>query len=72
MNMKTVKLKIKGIHCASCGKVITMDLEEVDGVGKVEIDEATKLAEIEFDETKVKVEKILETVKNSGYEPAVA
>ena len=66
--MKTIKVKISGMHCASCGKVITMDLEEVDGVEKVEIDEATKLAEISYDENKTNEEKILETIKNSGYE----
>ena len=66
--MKTIKVKISGMHCASCAKVITMDLEDLNGVEKVEIDEATKLAEISYDENKTNEEKILETIKNSGYE----
>lgn len=68
MNMKTLKIKINGMHCASCAKVIAMDLEEVDGVEKVEIDEVTKLGEISFDENKTSEEKIIESIKNSGYE----
>lgn len=66
--MKTIKVKISGMHCASCGKVIKMDLEEVDGVEKTEIDEATKVGEINFDENKTNAEEILESIKNSGYE----
>lgn len=69
--MKVIKVKISGMHCASCAKVVTMDLEEVDGVEKVEIDEVTKLGEISFDENKTNEEEILTTIKNSGYEPAV-
>ena len=70
--MKKMTIKISGMHCASCAKVIAMDLEEMDGIEKVEIDEETKLGEISFDENKTGEEEILKTIKNSGYEPAVA
>ncbi len=63
----TLKLKIDGMHCSSCAKVISMGLEELNGVGKIQIDEKSKLAQIEFDESKTSREEILETIKDSGY-----
>lgn len=45
-----------------------MDLEEVDGVEKVEIDQTSKLAEITYDENKTSQEEILQSIKNSGYQ----
>ncbi len=67
----TLKLKIDGMHCSSCAKVISLGLEELTGVGKIVIDEKSKLAEIEFDENKISQDKILETIRNSGYTPNI-
>ncbi|MCL4383007.1 MAG: heavy-metal-associated domain-containing protein [Patescibacteria group bacterium] len=67
--MKTIKLQIEGMHCDACGKVISMDLEALDGVKRVQIDQKAKLAEISFDEEKTSEEEILQTIKNSGYTP---
>lgn len=67
--MKTIKLQIEGMHCDACGKVISMDLEALDGVKRVQIDQKAKLAEVSFDEEKTSAEEILQTIKNSGYTP---
>ncbi len=67
--MKTIQLQIEGMHCDACGKVISMDLEALDGVGEIQIDQKTKLAKIDFDEKKTNEEEILQTIKNSGYTP---
>lgn len=67
--MKTIKLQIEGMHCDSCGKVITMDLEALAGIEKVQIDQKAKLAEVVFDENKTNEEEILKTIKDSGYTP---
>lgn len=67
--MKTIKLQIEGMHCDSCGKMISMNLEALEGIAEVKIDQKTKLAEISFDENKVSEEEILKTIRNSGYTP---
>jgi len=63
--MKKVKLKIEGMHCTSCAKLIKDKLESI-GV-KAKIDYKTGNAEIEFDESKTNIEKIKGTILESGY-----
>lgn len=66
--MKTLKLKINGMHCGSCAKIIALDLEQVTGVKKVEVDQKTNSATVVIDEGIIGDQMILETIKNSGYE----
>lgn len=69
--MVALKLKIDGMHCGSCSKVISMNLGELDGIGKIDINDQSKIAQIEFDENKTSQDMIIETIKNSGYKPTV-
>ena len=66
--MKTLNLKISGMHCDSCAKVIVMDLQALGGVGKVEVNADSGLAQVDFDEKITDQQAILETIRNSGYE----
>lgn len=61
------KLKIEGMHCNSCAMVIDMDLEDLEGVVKVRTSYAKQETEVEFDEDKVNLPLLLETIKKSGY-----
>lgn len=61
------KLKIEGMHCSSCAMNIDFDLEDVDGIKSAKTSYAKQVSEVEFDDEKVKVDKILETIKNTGY-----
>lgn len=65
--MMKKKFKIEGMHCSSCALTIDMDLEDLDGVTKVQTSYARAECEVEFDPEKVKDELILETIKRSGY-----
>ena len=62
------KLKIEGMHCTSCAMNIDFDLEDLEGVNSVKTSYAKQECEIEFDEDKVTDEKIVETIKKSGYQ----
>ena len=62
--MKKIKLKIKGMHCASCVKVIEMELE--DKVEKMSIKEDGESV-IEFDENEITESQIKDAIKNLGY-----
>jgi copper chaperone CopZ len=53
------KLKIDGMHCSSCAMSIDFDLEDLDGVKTAKTNYAKQESEVEFDEEKVKVEKIV-------------
>ncbi len=61
------KLKIEGMHCSSCAMNIDFDLEDVDGIKSAKTSYAKQESEVEFEDEKVKVDKILETIKNTGY-----
>ena len=61
------KLKIEGMHCTSCAMTIDMDLEDLDGIKKAQTSYAKQECEVELDEEKVKIEKVLVTIKKSGY-----
>lgn len=61
------KFKITDMHCSSCALTIDMDLEDLDGVRGVKTSYAKGESEIEFDPQKVSEQKILETIKKSGY-----
>lgn len=65
--MTKKKLKIAGMHCASCAMNIDLDLEDLDGIKSVKTSYARQECEIEFDEEKVKTKVILETIQKTGY-----
>lgn len=64
--MKKLKLKIEGMHCVSCAMTIDFDLEDL-GVKSAKTSYAKQEAEVEFDEEKIKSEKIIEQIKKAGY-----
>ncbi len=66
--MKKVKLKIEGMHCASCAMTIDFDLEDVEGIKSSKTSYAKQACEVAFDEEKLKSEIIIETIKKAGYQ----
>ena len=62
------KLKIEGMHCTSCAMNIDFDLEDLEGVKKCQTSYAKQESEVEFDEEKIKLQRILEQVKKTGYQ----
>ena len=61
------KFKITGMHCSSCAMTIDMDLEEIEGIKSAKTSYARQESEVEFDPVKVPDDKILESIKKSGY-----
>ena len=66
--MKTIKLKIDGMHCTACSMNIDFDLEDLDGVKKALTNYAKQESTVEFDESKVSVQDILNAVAKTGYQ----
>lgn len=62
------KFKISGMHCSSCCLNIDGDLEDLlKGVKSSNTNYAKSETEVEFDEEKVSVEKIIKSIENTGY-----
>ena len=63
--MKTVK--IKGMSCQHCVKMVKKTLEEIDGIASVTVD--LEAGEATFEETRpVDGDLIREKIKKAGYE----
>ena len=63
---KKIKLKIDGMHCASCAMNIDGELEDV-GVKNVCTSYAKAEAEVEYDEQKIQLEDITRSIEDLGY-----
>ncbi|AEM21551.1 MULTISPECIES: heavy-metal-associated domain-containing protein [Brachyspira] len=69
--MKNVTIKIKGMGCQNCVKAVTEELSALDGVSKVNVSLENACAEVEYDESKVSTDKMLDTIKELEYEPSL-
>ncbi|MBI5152886.1 MAG: heavy metal translocating P-type ATPase, partial [Parcubacteria group bacterium] len=64
--LKKVKLKVHGMHCASCEVLIERRWKEIGGVCKVHVNHATGRAELYcFEEPDISV--LEEAIKKDGY-----
>lgn len=67
MATKKIELNIEGMHCGSCALGIQMLLENTDGVINSSADYEAKSGKVEYDEEKVNLDKIIETIHELGY-----
>ena len=59
-------LKIPAMHCSSCADTVTKLVKKL-GVSEVNIDVDSKLVDLTYDETKVNLEQIRESLDESGF-----
>jgi copper chaperone CopZ len=64
--MKT-KLNVKGMHCASCEILIKDSLMEIKGMNSAEVSAPNGEVLVDFDKTKVSIDKIKYIIKKEGY-----
>lgn len=57
---------IQGIHCRACVMLLTMHIEELEGIQDVTIDEKTGITTINFDEKQINQEDITKVIVNTG------
>jgi copper chaperone len=62
-----IQLKTEGMHCGSCEILVKDALEELDGINKAEVSHESGIVKVDFDDSKVPKEKIIETIKGEGY-----
>jgi len=63
-----VMINVPTVQCDNCVKTITTALNKVDGVESVHIDLEKKIAHINYDAKKVKVEDIRKAIAAAGYD----
>lgn len=68
--MKVLKIKIYGMHCSSCEKIIHMELEGFPGVLESEVDYKTGIGTIKAEDSVVE-EDVLKVIVNTGYKAEI-
>lgn len=62
------KLKIVGMHCATCATTIEKKLKPIKGVFRASVNLAAEEAEIEYDPSQVGLKEIVSAVRSVGYD----
>jgi heavy metal translocating P-type ATPase len=65
--MKTVKLQVDGMSCASCAKAVEKALAAVPGVEKASVNFVSKTAAVDVKTAAVAEQVLIDAVKRSGY-----
>lgn len=67
--MATTKtFKTTGMHCPSCSMLITMNLEDLDGVTSVDCNHATGDTRVTFEEGVIDASKVRQAIVEAGYQ----
>lgn len=66
--METITLTVKGMSCNHCVKAIEGSVGQLSGVEKVTVDLPSSKVEVSFDNTKVSINEIKETIDDQGYD----
>ncbi len=66
-NMQKTTLKILGMKCQSCAKIIKFGLEEEKGVASANVDFGSEKVFLEFDPTETSLPEIENKIKDLGY-----
>jgi copper chaperone CopZ len=65
--MTTTKFQIRGMHCTGCAMTIEGALEDLPGVKTAKANYAKQIAEVEYDQTKVTEQQMIEAIQKAGY-----
>jgi heavy metal translocating P-type ATPase len=65
--MKTLKLQVDGMSCASCAKAVEKALGAVPGVEKASVNFVSKTASIDLNDAALGEQLLIDAVKRSGY-----
>ena len=66
--MKTESLNIIGMTCAACAKASERAVKKLDGVIEANVNFATEKMVVQYDESKIDIDKIKEAIRKAGYE----
>lgn len=69
--MKNVILKINGMSCGHCVKRVENALKDLEGVKNANVSLEKSSAEVDYDESKVSPDKMIEAIKEIEYEASL-
>lgn len=66
--MTKTKIKVAGMHCASCAVSVDDALEELDGVKRASTSYARGRTKLDYDETQVDLATVRSVIAELGYQ----
>lgn len=66
--MENVTLNVKGMSCGHCVKAVEGSVGALDGVQEVKVNLEAGKVDIAFDNSKVTLDQIKETIDDQGYD----
>lgn len=66
--MVNVTINATGMHCPSCEMLVVDSLEEIDGVMGAAASHTAGTVSVNFDDSKVSIERIKAVIRSEGYE----
>ncbi|BDG35738.1 copper chaperone CopZ [Parageobacillus sp. VR-IP] len=64
----TTTLQVQGMTCNHCKMAVTNALQELEGVNRVEVHLEKGTVDVDYDETKVSLDKLKEAIEEQGYD----
>jgi copper chaperone len=64
----TTTLQVQGMTCNHCKMAVTNALQELEGVNRVEVHLEKGTVDVDFDETKVTLDKLKQAIEEQGYD----
>lgn len=65
--MKTLTVRIDGMHCDGCARIIETVLSRLDGVETVSVSYAEATARVLYDPAQLSESRVHAAVENAGY-----
>jgi copper chaperone CopZ len=69
--MTSTRIKVDGMSCGGCSSKVGRLLTELPGVIQAEVDLASGLAQVEFDDGKLGQDALLKVIRDAGFEARV-
>ena len=63
-----ITLQVQGMSCGHCVNAVESNVGKLDGVELVKVNLETGKVDVSYDEGKVTVDKIKETIDDQGYD----
>ncbi len=65
--MKHIKIEVQGMTCAACSATVEKVVGKLDGVEKTSVNLAQESLSVDYDEGKISLREIADTVNKAGY-----
>lgn len=71
MSLTTQTMAVRGMTCSACVRSVERTIQKLEGIEQAEVNFATEQLKVQYDLKKLSAEKIIQTIKEAGYEAEI-